>query len=88
MARTVYSVGEALRERGKISPELQAALGRVREWERTATPEQLAEMQEAQRQSFIRAFSPCEHGDYDWETCPQCLDAFAARHPNQERDNV
>lgn len=27
---------------------------------------------EAQRQSFIRAMAPCEHGDPDWETCPQC----------------
>jgi hypothetical protein len=27
----------------------------------------------AQRESFIRAMAPCEHGDYDWETCPHCL---------------
>ena len=36
------------------------------------TPEQKAEMYEAQRQSFIRAMAPCEHGDPDWETCAQC----------------
>lgn len=40
------------------------------------TPEQKAEHDEAQKQSFIRAFGPCEHGDYDWETCPQCLEKY------------
>ena len=35
------------------------------------------EMYEAQRESFIRAMEPCEHGDYDWETCPECLARLA-----------
>lgn len=26
----------------------------------------------AQRESWIRSMEPCEHGDPDWETCPQC----------------
>ena len=40
------------------------------------TPEAKAEMWRKQRESFRRAFGPCEHGDYDWETCPDCLQAF------------
>lgn len=56
-----------------MSPELEALLERAREWERNATPEQKAAMREAQRESFIRAMAPCEHGDPDWETCPECL---------------
>lgn len=27
---------------------------------------------EAQRQSWIRGMAPCEHGVWDWETCPKC----------------
>lgn len=26
----------------------------------------------AQRESWVRGMAPCEHGDPDWETCPQC----------------
>lgn len=36
-----------------------------------STNEQAA-MYEAQRQSWMRAMAPCEHGDPDWETCPEC----------------
>ena len=36
------------------------------------SPEEKRAMFEAQRQSFIRAMAPCEHGDPDWETCPNC----------------
>ncbi|QCI93384.1 hypothetical protein [Novosphingobium sp. EMRT-2] len=56
-----------------MDPELERLLERAREWERNATPEEKKAMREAQRESFIRAMGPCEHGDYDWETCPQCL---------------
>lgn len=38
------------------------------------TPAERAAMYEAQRQSWIRGMAtPCEHGDLDWETCPECL---------------
>lgn len=31
---------------------------------------------EAQRQSWVRAFTtPCEHGELDFEQCPQCRGA-------------
>jgi hypothetical protein len=39
-------------------------------------PEAKAEMWRKQRESWVRAFGPCEHGDYDWETCPQCLSTY------------
>ena len=35
-----------------------------------------AEIQ-AQRESWIRAMAPCEHGDSDWETCSKCLTKYA-----------
>jgi hypothetical protein len=50
-----------------MSPELKAALERVKGY--VMSPAEV----EAQRQSWIRAFAPCEHGDPDWETCPGCL---------------
>jgi hypothetical protein len=43
------------------------------------SPEDKQAMFEAQRQSFIRALAPCEHGDPDWETCPECLAALRAQ---------
>ena len=35
-------------------------------------PEDQAAHREAQKQSFIRGMGPCEHGERDFETCPQC----------------
>ena len=53
--------------------DIEAALERAREWVRTATPEQKAEMARKQRESFIRAMTtPCEHGVLDFEQCPEC----------------
>ena len=43
------------------------------------TPDEKRAMYEAQRQSFIRAMAPCEHGDPDWETCPQCLSKYTRK---------
>lgn len=50
---------------------------RVADWYARTTPEEQAAMWKAQRESWIRAFAPCEHGDPDWETCPHCLANFA-----------
>lgn len=37
------------------------------------TPQEREAMLEAQRQSWVRAFtSKCEHGLLDWEQCPEC----------------
>lgn len=50
-----------------MSPELKAALEKAKN--HIMTPEEI----QAQRESFARGMAPCEHGDPDWETCPQCL---------------
>lgn len=40
------------------------------------TPKQREEMFARQRESFVRAMTtPCEHGELDFEQCPQCRDA-------------
>lgn len=56
---------------------------RVRRWYATTTPDEQVEMWRKQRESWMRAFAPCEHGDPDWETCPKCLHQYRrgeARH--------
>lgn len=56
-----------------MSEALQALLKRAIAAYAAMTPEQKRAHDQAQRESFMRGFGPCEHGDYDWETCPQCL---------------
>jgi hypothetical protein len=70
-----------------ISPELAAALDRAREWDRTATPQEKAAMWAAQRESWLRAMGPCKHANYDWETCPQCLQEFADRKDLENKND-
>ena len=49
------------------------------------SPEQQEAMWQAQRQSWVRAFTtPCEHGSLDWETCPGCRSA-PVNEEKQER---
>lgn len=36
------------------------------------SPVELAAMHQAQRESFVRAMQPCEHGIVDFEQCPDC----------------
>jgi len=64
-----------------MNDKLTAAIARAREWNRTATPEAKAEMFRKQRESWARGMAPCEHGDYDWETCPKCLQQFRKGQP-------
>lgn len=52
--------------------DLQAAVDAAMERYHAMTPEQQAAMWQAQRESWVRAFQPCEHGVYDFEECPQC----------------
>jgi hypothetical protein len=42
------------------------------DWWKTASPAEREAMHKAQRESFARAFAPCEHGVADWEDCPKC----------------
>lgn len=41
-------------------------------WWRTALAGEVEVMKQAQRESWVRAMAPCEHGEPDWETCLQC----------------
>lgn len=59
-------------ERGR---RLQAIVDEAVRRYNAMTPEEQAAMWKAQRESWVRAFEPCEHGDPDWETCPECLSA-------------
>lgn len=37
------------------------------------SPEELAKMEQAQKESFVRAMTtPCEHGVLDFEDCAEC----------------
>ena len=40
-----------------------------------------AEERAAQRESWVRAMAPCEHGEPDWETCSQCRQAIQGEQP-------
>ena len=62
------------------SPELRAALDRANKAYAAMTPEQQAVMWQEQRESWVRAMRPCEHGDYDWETCEQCRQPKECSH--------
>lgn len=59
-----------------MSPELTTLLENARKAYDAMTAEQKEEMWRAQRESWVRAFAPCEHGDPDWETCHECLSNF------------
>ena len=51
---------------------LAEALRRATSLAAALTPEQYEEMLWAQRESFVRAMGPCEHGVKNWETCAEC----------------
>lgn len=55
-----------------MSPELEQALSRARTLVDAMTPAEKAEMIRKQRESWIRAFEPCEHGEVDFEQCGKC----------------
>jgi hypothetical protein len=54
-------------------PDLDELLRRSVEAVKAMSPEERAAMHEAQRQSWVRAFTtPCEHGELDFEQCGDC----------------
>lgn len=55
-----------------MSPELEQAIRRARAVVAAMTPDERAAMVRAQRESWIRAMAPCEHGHPDFEQCGQC----------------
>jgi hypothetical protein len=72
----------------KISPDIASALVVANRRVVEMSDDEIADMFDAQRDSFVRAMStPCEHGELDFEQCPDCIDAAiernAARIANQ-----
>jgi hypothetical protein len=57
-------------------PTIRELLDAINAKRAAMSPEERAALEErelaAQRESWVRAMAPCEHGDPDWETCPQC----------------
>lgn len=60
--RLAMRLAEIEAERAALKPEDRAKLE--------------ADELQAQRESWVRAMAPCEHGDPDWETCADCRAAF------------
>lgn len=54
---------------------LEELLARAKAEVAAMTPQQYADMIEAQQQSFLRSMEPCEHGMRDWEDCGKCREA-------------
>jgi hypothetical protein len=56
-----------------MGPDLSLLIEKARN--HVMTPDEIG----AQRQSWIRGMAPCEHGDADWETCPDCWAEYRER---------
>lgn len=65
-----------------VNDEIAELLAFIEAQRAAMPPEERAELERkeliAQRESFVRAMAPCEHGNADWETCEQC------RHPTPD----
>ena len=59
-----------------MSPELEKLLDDALRHVRALSPQQYEDMLRAQRESFVRAMGPCEHGVRDWEDCPRCREIY------------
>ena len=69
-----------------MSPELKKALAEAEARYRAMTPEEQAAMWQAQRESWVRGMSArCEHGELDFEQCPECNANARARITDLER---
>lgn len=63
---------------------LDELIARSKERVAAMSPVEYAAMIEAQRQSWVRAMAPCEHGIRDWEDCPDCRRAALSQHQEKE----
>jgi hypothetical protein len=56
--------------------EIREALARIEAQRAAMHPADRADLErrelEAQRESWVRAMGPCEHGVHDFEDCEQC----------------
>lgn len=64
--------------RAPARPSLDELIARSKAMVAAMSPAEYAAMIEAQRQSWVRAMAPCEHGISDWEDCPDCRHQHAA----------
>lgn len=55
-----------------MGKELDEAIERARAYVDAMTPAEYRAMLDAQRESWVRAMAPCEHGNPDFEQCGQC----------------
>lgn len=68
-----------------MSEEIRAMLDEIEAKRAAMSPEARAKLEAdelaAQRESWVRAMEPCEHGNRDFEQCEQC-------RPYQEASNA
>jgi hypothetical protein len=64
--------------------QLAVAVEQAMERYRAMSPDQQAAMWQAQRESYVRAEAPCEHGDPDWDECALCIAALKAKGIDDE----
>lgn len=62
-----------------MKPALEELLRRAKAHYDAMTPEEKEAMLAEQRESFLRGMAPCEHGERDWETCPECRREYGGR---------
>lgn len=63
-----------------MTAEADKLIAEAQRWVANATPEQLKEMWDRQRASYVRGMTtPCEHGVLDFEQCDDCRAAVEAR---------
>ena len=59
-----------------MSEEIHEAMARPQARRAAMPPAEREELErreyQAQRESWIRAMGPCEHGVLDWEQCTEC----------------
>jgi hypothetical protein len=63
-------------EQRRREEELKVLIQQAQARYNALSPEAKEAHDKAQRESWIRGMGPCEHGDYDWETCPRCLEKY------------
>jgi hypothetical protein len=60
----------------EMSDEIRTRLAEIERQRASMPAEERAELERheiaAQRESWVRAMGPCEHGVLDWEDCQQC----------------
>lgn len=60
-----------------MADEIRRRLAEIEAQRAAMPPAERAELERrelaAQRESWVRGMGPCEHGNLDWEQCPDCM---------------